>query len=329
MTDVLEMRLQALAESLDVEVGERLVVGVLQRVRTVPERPHRRRARRGAAAIAAAAALIAAVPGTRHAVADFFGIGSTRIQDTPITITVVATVPASAGEPASAPSSPATFTAASPGTLESSGTAESPGSAESPVTAQSSGTAESSGVTAAPPATETVAATFPAAPSFGPAFTVDAAAARVGVLVPGSVLLGESVGVHVLMPPADGQIVVVYPPSALLPESPVPGVGALLSAWPATLIEGMFVKGLGPGTSLETVTIRPALAGDSPTEAFFLSGEPHTYAFETPAGGFQIDTLRLATNTLLWEVDGVAYRLEADISLADAIRIAESIELHQ
>jgi hypothetical protein len=37
------------------------------------------------------------------------------------------------------------------------------------------------------------------------------------------------------------------------------------------------------------------------------------------------DTLRLATNTLLWERDGHVYRLEADISLETAERIAQSV----
>ena len=37
------------------------------------------------------------------------------------------------------------------------------------------------------------------------------------------------------------------------------------------------------------------------------------------------DTLRLATNTLLWQRGGHVYRLEADISLETAVRIAKSV----
>ena len=39
----------------------------------------------------------------------------------------------------------------------------------------------------------------------------------------------------------------------------------------------------------------------------------------------QQDTLRLATNTLLWERNGLIYRIEADISLETAVRIANSV----
>ncbi|TPW12697.1 MAG: hypothetical protein FD127_2476, partial [Acidimicrobiaceae bacterium] len=39
-----------------------------------------------------------------------------------------------------------------------------------------------------------------------------------------------------------------------------------------------------------------------------------------------VDTLRLATNTLLWERDGIVLRIEADISRDEAARIAVSWE---
>lgn len=40
---------------------------------------------------------------------------------------------------------------------------------------------------------------------------------------------------------------------------------------------------------------------------------------------FEIDTLRLASNTLLWERGDITYRIEAEISLETALRIAASI----
>ena len=39
----------------------------------------------------------------------------------------------------------------------------------------------------------------------------------------------------------------------------------------------------------------------------------------------QPDTLRLATNTLLWQRGEYVYRIEADVDLETAIRIASSI----
>ena len=46
-------------------------------------------------------------------------------------------------------------------------------------------------------------------------------------------LLGHPQSVHVVQPPASGQIVLVYAPSDLVPQSEVTGVGALVSVMPA------------------------------------------------------------------------------------------------
>ena len=58
--------------------------------------------------------------------------------------------------------------------------------------------------------------------------------------------------------------------------------------------------------------------------AYYLSGQPHQFFFFDPAGNLQPETLRLAGNTLLWDQDGYTYRLEAQVSRDEAVRIASS-----
>lgn len=151
----------------------------------------------------------------------------------------------------------------------------------------------------------------------GPAVSLDAATSRTGLPDPSPTLLGEPLSIHVVRPPQSGQIVTVYAPSDLLPQSDVTGVGALVSVLPVQIEEGFFRKTLG-----DTATVRPVSRDE--IAGYWIEGSPHQLMF---AYGNDVvdDTLRLATNTLLWERDGHVYRLEADISLETALRIAESV----
>lgn len=72
-------------------------------------------------------------------------------------------------------------------------------------------------------------------------------------------------------------------------------------------------KMVGPGTTVTRTTVGSA-------DAIWIEGSPHEVYF---AG--QQDTLRLATNTLIWERDGVVFRLEDHVSLSEAQRIAASV----
>ena len=170
--------------------------------------------------------------------------------------------------------------------------------------------ANDTGVIATPP-------TFPST-TFPIGIDVTTAESEVGLPAPISELLGPPLGVSVIHPPNGGQIVLEYAPSSLLPESPIPGVGALVSVFRADLDGGIFQKTLGPGTTLEEVQVHG-------TTGYWLAGAPHEYGYVTPDGQFTLDSLRLATNTLIWEVDGVTYRVEALVDKATALRIAESI----
>ena len=151
----------------------------------------------------------------------------------------------------------------------------------------------------------------------GPSVPMREAVSRTGLADPTPALLEAPQSIHVVQPPDSGQIVLVYQPSDLLPQSPVTGVGALVSVLPAKIDEGLFAKTLG-----NTSTVRPVEVGTS--KGYWVEGSPHQVFFQS---GDEIvpQTLRLATNTLLWERDGRVYRIEADVSLETALRIAASV----
>ncbi|MBM0225956.1 DUF4367 domain-containing protein [Micromonospora sp. ATA51] len=54
-------------------------------------------------------------------------------------------------------------------------------------------------------------------------------------------------------------------------------------------------------------------------------GGPHALAYVDRAGTVHVETARLAASTLIWEEAGVSYRLEGDLTKAEAIEIANSL----
>jgi hypothetical protein len=166
--------------------------------------------------------------------------------------------------------------------------------------------------------TSTASATVEPQIDLGPTVSIESAMAQTGMPNPAPALLGRPQSVHVLQPPQSGQIMLVYSPSELLPQSDVTGVGALVSVMPAHIDSGFFRKTLGTDS-----TVRPV--DFDGVRAYWIEGSPHQLFFVVGQDQVELDTLRLATNTLLWERHGHLYRLEADISLETAVEIARSI----
>jgi hypothetical protein len=154
-------------------------------------------------------------------------------------------------------------------------------------------------------------------PGLGSTLSIDEAMVRTHLPDPSPSLLGDPQSVHVVQPPATGQIVMVYAPSDLTPQSAITGVGALVSVMPAKIEEGFFQKTLGDAT-VRSVDVAGA-------QGYWIEGSPHQLLFEFVGGQILQDTLRLATNTLLWQRGDFVYRLEAAVDLDTALRIAESV----
>ncbi|HSF60439.1 MAG TPA: hypothetical protein VLA69_01975 [Gaiellaceae bacterium] len=83
--------------------------------------------------------------------------------------------------------------------------------------------------------------------------------------------------------------------------------------------EILFLKKLAtPETKVEGVDVDGA-------PGFLLTGEPHFVLLVNPVGEVVEETARLARDVLVWERDGVAYRLEGDFSRDEALELARSL----
>jgi hypothetical protein len=81
---------------------------------------------------------------------------------------------------------------------------------------------------------------------------------------------------------------------------------------------GFISKTLGPGTTVHPVSVN----GE---RGVWIAGRPHEILYRDTAGQIRADTLRLATNTLLWRHGDVLVRIEAHVSKARALAIASSM----
>jgi hypothetical protein len=77
-------------------------------------------------------------------------------------------------------------------------------------------------------------------------------------------------------------------------------------------------KLLDAGVSLQRVRVNG-------TDGFWISGAPHQVAYLDPKGRPVEDLVRLAGNVLVWDEGRITYRIEADVSLQEALAIAASM----
>lgn len=113
------------------------------------------------------------------------------------------------------------------------------------------------------------------------------------------------------------ELSLVWLPDSDLPEVGSSGVGALLTRFDGSLDAPIIEKTVGAGSTIVSVIV-----GDAP--GFWIEGEPHTYGYMDGEGEIVFGTVRLAGNTLLWEVDGVTHRFESGLPMDDAVRLMES-----
>jgi hypothetical protein len=109
----------------------------------------------------------------------------------------------------------------------------------------------------------------------------------------------------------------LYPPSTSLPDPHRTGIGLLLTEFRGDLVPEFLGKMVGPDTAVDAIAV-------DGVSGFWLSGAPHEIVVRGPSGD-RTETLRLAENTLVWERDGVTYRIEAAVSRAEALKVAASL----
>ena len=83
--------------------------------------------------------------------------------------------------------------------------------------------------------------------------------------------------------------------------------------------EGFFRKTIFPATLIEETTV-------GNTKALWFEGVAHQLQYLGPDGAVRTEFERTVEgNTLVWEVDGITYRLETSLAMGDAVKTAESI----
>ena len=177
-------------------------------------------------------------------------------------------------------------------------------------------------VPAATPAASPTAAPLGANLLLGERMTLEEAQARVSfpILVPDPARLGSPDEIY-LRHRADGDMVsFVYYPRPDLPAAAETGVGLLLVQFEAPENAFLMEKGAAPSNEVRIVDVN----GD---DALWLGGAHYLMIAPDPSleGGDGERSTRMATNVLLWDEDGVTYRLESDLSMAQAIALAEGL----
>jgi hypothetical protein len=167
------------------------------------------------------------------------------------------------------------------------------------------------------PQSPTARPTAPALTFAGQRVATAAEASRIaGFAVRMPAALGEPSAIYVETAPV--RVTIVYASVKGIPVSPQAGVSAIVVEFKGAIETQIMAKAIGPGTTLDAVPLGSGVA-------YYLAGQPHQFFFRDPAGNLQPETLRLAGNTLLWEESGVTYRLEAEVSRQEAVRIASTL----
>jgi hypothetical protein len=92
----------------------------------------------------------------------------------------------------------------------------------------------------------------------------------------------------------------------------------LLTQARGRIFEGFIQKSAGSGTEVERVTV-----DGSP--GLFVSGDDHFVMFVNPDGEIDDERSFLAGTTLLWNRGDVLFRLEADVTRAEALELAGTL----
>lgn len=115
----------------------------------------------------------------------------------------------------------------------------------------------------------------------------------------------------------NGIVSLVYPESSLLPDPAGTGVGLIITQFTGDSRDIM-EKFLESGPDVHQLIVNRQ-------HALWITGGDHYVFFINQDKGVVDVPGHVAGNTLLWVDAGVTVRLEADISEADAVRIAESM----
>lgn len=158
-------------------------------------------------------------------------------------------------------------------------------------------------------------------PGLGEPTTLSRARAQVGftLRVPALAGLGEPDLVYLADPPAGGAVTLLYGDRGAFPAVPATGIGLIVTQFRADIDPGIFEKMIDAGVTVTATRLHGV-------PAWWVAGGDHYFFYRDANGQVVNTTLRLAGATLIWQEGGVTHRVEGAPSLADALRVAESLE---
>lgn len=115
------------------------------------------------------------------------------------------------------------------------------------------------------------------------------------------------------------RVSLLYATGRSLPETAETRVGVLIGQFRATSNPEYVVKNV----IVERGYVEAVEVGG--VTGYWLGGGPHTLSYVDAYGALREDRVRLAGNTLVWQRDGVVYRLESALTKREAVRIAHSM----
>jgi hypothetical protein len=153
---------------------------------------------------------------------------------------------------------------------------------------------------------------------FGQRTDLDGAAERLGgLLVPADPALGAPD--HVYFDGPTRAVALAWGARPGLPADAESGLGVVVTEFRADITPGTFVKILHENALVERTAVRGA-------PAYWIAGGEHFFLFRGSNGEELDATIRLVGTTLMWEQDDLTLRIEGAPTLADAVRIAESMQ---
>ena len=104
----------------------------------------------------------------------------------------------------------------------------------------------------------------------------------------------------------------------LVGSTSAPAVGLIVQQYPSSGDLSFFLKTLSGGSRAREVVVEGA-------KGYWVDGAPHSIAYVGPGNSFIEDSVRWASNALVWASNGVTYRIESSLTQEEATALVKSL----
>lgn len=124
--------------------------------------------------------------------------------------------------------------------------------------------------------------------------------------------------VYLAEPPVGGAVTLLYGERDGFPADAATSTSLIVTQFRADIGPEVFEKLIHSGVSVTSARVHGAVA-------WWVVGGDHFFFYRDAYGRPVESTLRLASDTLIWQEGGVTHRVEGAPSLVDAVRVGESL----